>query len=169
MSLTATLNINARADLAATDGFVTPSARIALDYGIQLASGTGTGQANGVHSERYTLGISGTQVIDLSAIVDDLGQNVAFTAIKYVAIKAASSNVAHVNLRPNTTEGWTAPFNAAADTIKLEAGGFAVLANPAAAGWAVVNNTTDKLLLTNTSGAASAVIDVVIVGVGTIT
>jgi hypothetical protein len=30
-------------------------------------------------------------------------------------------------------------------------------------------NTTDKLLLTNTSGAASAVIDVVIVGVGTIT
>jgi hypothetical protein len=63
----------------------------------------------------------------------------------------------------------TTPNDGTGDTIKLEAGGFCVLANPAASGWAVVNNTTDKLLLTNTSGAASAVIDVVIVGVGTIT
>lgn len=168
MSLTAKLNINARADLAATDGFVTPTAKITLDYGAQLADGTGTGQANACHSERYTLGASGTQVIDLSAIVDDLGQNVAFSAIKYIAIKAAAGNAAHVALKPNGTEGWVAAFNAAADTLKLAAGGFTVLANPAAAGWPVVDNTTDKLLLTNSSGAASAVVDVVIVGVGVI-
>lgn len=169
MSLTAKLTINARADLAATDGFVTPTAQIALDYSAALADGTGTGQANACHSERYTLTTSGTQVIDLSAITDDLGQGVAFTAIKFIAVKAAAANAAHVTLKPNGTEGWLAPFNAVADTIKLEAGGFTVLANPAAAGWAVVNNTTDKLLLTNTSGAASAIVDVVIVGVGTIT
>jgi hypothetical protein len=168
MSLTSKLTINARADLAATDGFVTPTAKIALDFSTALADGTGTGQANAVHSERYTLAPSGTQVIDLSAITDDLGQSVAFTAIKFIAVKAASANAANVTLKPNTTEGWIAPFNAAADTLKLAAGGFTVLANPATTGWAVVNNTTDKLLLTNTSGAASVEIDIVIVGVGTI-
>lgn len=169
MSLTSKLTASIRADLAKTAGFVTPTAQINLAYSSSLTSGTGTGQANAVHSERYTIAQSGTQVIDLSAITDDLGQSVAFTAIKQIIVTAGSANAAVVTLKPNGTEGWVAAFNAAADTLKISAGGCVVLANPEGAGWAVVDNTTDKLLLTNTSASASATVDVVIVGVGTVT
>ena len=169
MSLTTKLNVIVTAALGAVRGFVTPTANAELSYSASLESGTGTGQANGVHSDRYTIAASGTQVIDLSSITDDLGQAVALAAVKLIVIRAASGNAADVTVKPNGTGGFIAPFNAAADTLKLAPGGAIVLANPAAAGWTVTATTADKLLLTNTSGAAAATVDVMIVGTGTVT
>lgn len=169
MSLTARLSIIATAALAATRGFVTPQANAELSYSASLESGTGTGQANGVLSDRYTIAASGTQVINLSSITDDLGQAVALAAVKLMVIRGASGNAADVTVKPNGSGGFIAPFNAAADTLKLAPGGCIVLANPAAAGWTVTATTADKLLLTNTSGSAAATVDVMIVGQGAVT
>lgn len=169
MSLTTKLTIVSTASLAAVRGFVTPQANAELSYSASLTSGTGTGQANGVHSERYTIAASGTQVINLSTVTDDLGQSVAFTAIKLIVVRGADANAADVTFKPNSSGGFVAPFNATADTLKLAPGGCIVLANPAAAGWTVTATTADKLLLTNTSGAAAATVDVMIVGQGAVT
>lgn len=169
MSLSTKLTVSVSAALAAARGFVTPTANAQIDYTASLDSGTGTGQANGVHSERYTLIASGTQVINLSSITDDLGQSVALSAVKLIVIRAASGNAADVTVKPNGSGGFVAPFNAATDTLKLAPGGAIVLANPAAAGWTVTATSADKLLLTNTSGAATATVDIMIIGTGTVT
>lgn len=170
MSLSTTINVALDADLRRIRDLTTTQAIITGAFQKTLVDGTGINQANIVIAKKYVIIASGTQVIDMGSggLTDDLGSAVTFTAIKAIMIKPAAANSAAVQVEPNVSEGFADWVKAAGDGVKIPAGGLFLFAAPEGAGLGVTDNTDDKLLLTNLSGAASATVDVVLLGVGTL-
>lgn len=165
--LKARLTVHAVTALSEVVAFVTPSVEGKLVTDYLLEDGTGTGQANGVFAERYTLAPLETEVIDLGGLTDDLGQALRFTAIKFLVVQAAATNQSYATLKPNGTHPWTAPFGSASDVVNIARdGGVLVLGNGGANGWPIVEDSSDKLLLSNPSASESIQIDLMVVGVG---
>lgn len=168
MGLATTIDVKLVCDLQRQRDLAPVSALINAVFQKSLADGTGANQANAVASKQYTLAASATQVVDLGTggLTDDVGNALSFTAVKAILVKP--SLAAGVQLEPNGTEGFADWVKAAGDGVKIAAGGCFLLAAPDGAGLSVSNNVDDKLLLTNLSGSVSAVVDVVIVGVATL-
>lgn len=167
MTLRARLTIHTETETSDVIGFVTPSAvaRLVSDY--ILTEGVDTGQANALFNERITLSPLETRVVDLSGLINDLGQSLTFTSVKWIIFKADKANLSVITLKPAASRGWLAPFNAVSDTVRIAAkGGVLVMANPTESGWPVVFSSTDRLLLTNPSVSFAGIVDMMIVGVG---
>lgn len=170
MSFRARFTVHAETNLAEEIAFVTTSAAAPIAADFPLDDGTGTGEANAVFAERFNLAPEETEVIDLGGVTDELGQALRFTAVKFLVAKAAAANAAAATLKPNGTHPWVAPFGSSSDTLKIAAaGGVVTLVNAGGAGWAVSEDSADKLLLSNPSLTESLVVDVLIVGVGAFT
>jgi len=128
-----------------------------------IVDGSGTNQANAAFVDRRTLGGGASETLDLQALVDEHGNTLVFTAIKYIKIKPAAANGSTLEIGGAASNAWTALFGASTHTNKERAGGkweHQELTD----GYAV--SASDKnLKITNNDGAASATYDIIIIGV----
>lgn len=151
---------------AAVGDLGVPKHDAVLSKTLTLGDGVGNNQADIVHAVQYTIAGSGSQVIDLNAITDTLGNAITFAKVKLMAFYAAIANGGEITVKPNTALN---PFNLwitdDLGSIPIEAGNLFMVSN-IVGGWAVGDNSSDKILLTNTDAAAS-VIDVMIIGTDT--
>lgn len=132
-------------------------------FTIDMATGSGSGQANQAWHDARSIASGATDSLDLAGVlVNGLGQTVTFTSIKAVIIKFGSGNTTVVSVTRPASNG--APiFAAAADAIPYAANGLFVWCNPNA-GIAVTAGTGDLVDLVNAAGAA-ATYEIVIIGV----
>lgn len=133
---------------------------------LTMADGVAADQADIVYSASFTIAGSGTQVIDLNAVTDTLGNAITFADVKMMAFFAYAANGDRIDIGGNSSD----PFddwigNVTTAEIQLYPGDIFVLTRKGA-GWPIVNNSSDKLLLTNISGS-SVTIDVLIIGTDT--
>lgn len=142
------------------------SANTALELALELANGTGAGQADVTFVDTRTLAASGTEDLDLAgALTDPLGGAAAFARVKLLVVQAAAGNTNNVNVTRPASNG--APlFLAAGDGVSLRPGEFLMLAVGAedATGHAVTGGTGDLLTVTNSGGGTSVTYSIAVVG-----
>jgi hypothetical protein len=128
-----------------------------------VATGTGSGQADKIWSDTRSLGASATEDLDLSGVLTDLFGTVTFAKMKAFAIRSAAANLNNINVsRPAGATGvpW---FLAVSDGFVLTPGGMFLYALPQT-GITVTNSTADLITITNAAGTNTVSYDVVIVG-----
>jgi len=130
----------------------------------QLSSGTGLNAADMMWSDRRTLAASATEDLDLAAsLTGAFGTTLTFARIKYLLVKALSTNTNNVNVTRPASNG-VPLFLAAGDGVPVLPGGFFEWLAPNAAGIAVTAATGDLITFTNSSSGTSMIYDVVIIG-----
>lgn len=134
------------------------------DY--DIADGTGASQANAIYIDDFSIAAAGTLAIDLSgSLVDPNNVTKAFTAVKEILIKADATNTNNIIYGNAATNQFLGPLGAAVHTVVIKPGGIMHhVEGYSAAGWAVVNATTDNLLLTNSAGGTAVTGTIVIIG-----
>jgi hypothetical protein len=163
-----TANIRVSVDAQYSDSLDLASQLSPLLYNAQalLTTGSGANQGNLVFSDARTLAASANEDLDLNgaALTDAFGAGVAFTKVRALIIKASPNNVNNVVVGGAATNGFIAPFGAAAHTVNVRPGGVLCLIAPDATGYAVTPATADLLRIAN-SGAGSAVdYEIIIIG-----
>lgn len=146
------------ADLG-TPTMVHTSGVISTDH----ASGTSNNQNDLVWSDQRTLASEATEDIDLSALTNVFGGAVAFAEIAEIVVYADSGNTNPVLIGNASVEGFVGPFDLDTSTLAVYPGKMVVLSAPAA-GWAVTNNTDDKLGITNGGSGSSVTYKIFITG-----
>jgi len=142
----------------------TPTFNLNYNPNFNLATGTGSSQADLLFSDTRTLSASATEDLDLSgSLTDPLGATLAFVKIKGIIIKAASGNTNNVEVKPATTNGFLGAFNAAADTLIIPPSGMIQLMAPVS-GWAVTAGTGDLITVTNSSSGTGVTYDIILIG-----
>lgn len=128
-----------------------------------LVTGTATGQADLVFSDRRTLAASATENLDLAAaLTDAFGASLTFVEVVALYIKAASGNTNDVIVGGHASAAFASFLGDATDTIKVRPGGALLLTCDA--GYAVTATTADMLKITNSGGTTGVTYDVIIVG-----
>lgn len=164
MSLDTSIVLSTKATLDGSNDLGTPSFPLNYKNIFNMATGTGSSEADLLFSDTRTLAASATENLDLAGgLTDPLGAALTFVKIKAIIIKAASGNTNDVEVKPETTNGFTGPFNAAADTLIIPAGGAAFLIAPVL-GWGVTAGTGDLLTITNGGAGTSVSYDIVLIG-----
>jgi len=147
---------------------VTTQADMDINERITLATGTGNNQADQAFSDQYTISASSTQVVDLGAAVSNINQTLVFSKVKAIFLKlaAGASDQSTVSLAPNGTEGFADWLAGTTPALKVGPGGILLVTHPKE-GWAVAEDTDDKLLITNDDSTNAATVDIVVIGVAT--
>ncbi len=134
---------------------------------IQLATGTGSNQANALFADQRTLSASATENLDLFGVLPDpFGATLSFATIKAIKICAAAANTNNVNFGPGLTLSGIAfvgPFSAATAYQGVKPGGCALLVAPQT-GWTVTQTTGDMLSVGNSGGSTTVTYDIVVLG-----
>lgn len=136
---------------------------------VRLLTGSGVDQANLLAMPvQYTIAASGTQNVDLAGALEDFANQVCtFTAIKVLHVAMATNNTASSILVGNGTNpfiNWITPSTGA---IRVRKGGFFDLVTPDVTGYPVTAATGDILKITNEDTVNTAIVNVIIGGVGT--
>lgn len=164
MALSTTLQTRILANQSGSNDLGTPS--FPLDYNnvVKLTSGTAANKADLLFSDSRTLGASATEDLDLAGgLTDPLGATLTFVKIKSIFIKAVTGNTNTVKVKPAAANGFLGPFNAAADTLIIPAGGQIMLTAPVN-GWTVTAGTGDLLTITNGGAGTSVTYEIIIIG-----
>jgi hypothetical protein len=166
MTLSAALNVSARATQQNTIDLGGASARRAVELALTLVDGTGAGQVDRVFADTRTLAASGTEDLDLAgALTDAFGVAQVFARIKALAIVADAANTNNVVVSRPASNGFGL-FSAASDALPIRPGGVFLVACGAADvnGYAVTGGTGDLLTLTNSAGGTSVAYSIMILG-----
>jgi len=118
-----------------------------------IASGTGNGQANLQWVDERTLASNTSETLDLRALTNALGEAVAFAEIGEIVIEADDDNTTVLSFGNAASEAWVAPWGGATAVMPLSAGSRVGFDSPA--GYAVANDSADKLKVANASGASA--------------
>lgn len=168
MALTTRLRASITAQQTSPRDLGTASDPITHAVAIELASGTGAGQADKVFADTRTLAASANEDLDLAAgaLTDAFGTTLTFAKVKAVYVAAAAGNTNNVVVGGAATNTWTGPFGAATHTIAVRPGGVLELAAGEADvnGYAVTAGTGDQLRVANSGGTTSVTYTLVIVG-----
>jgi len=164
MALTSRIKVEIDSALTSALDLVTVASPIDFTTEIDLATGTGLGQADMQWSDRRTLAASATENLDLAgSLTGPFGTTLTFARIKAIYVKAASTNTNDVQVTRDGSAG--APlFLAASDGLAVKPGGLFLWVAPNAAGVAVTATTGDLLVVTNSAGSTEVVYDIVIIG-----
>jgi hypothetical protein len=167
-TINARLAINWRVITTGSRDLGAPTAPVDLDPLVVLKPGSGAGQAAKSWDDgARSIPASGSENLDLSGtLTNRFGETQAFTAIKALFIRAASTNVNDVIVGGAAANPWVAVLGATG-TVRLRPGAVLPLmcGQADASGYAVVDATGDQLKVAN-SGAGSAVLyDILIVGI----
>lgn len=127
-----------------------------------IGSGTASGQADVVLSRRLTIAASGSADVDLQTDTDAFGTAVALAEVRCIVLQTAPSNGSTVTVAPGSTNGYTGLVTTGG-TIVLPAGAELVMTS-FGDGNKTSSGTNKVLTFTNQDGAASAVIDVLVLG-----
>jgi len=153
MAVSAKVAISIAATLTGTPDNGT--SRTELDVGAvaDVANGTGNGQANLVWSDTRTLASGANETIDLRALTDAHGAAVAFAEVGSIVIEALAANSTNLTFGDGASEPWVAPWGGVDAALVLTPGARVGFHSPA--GYAVANDSADKLYVVNGSGAAA--------------
>jgi len=141
---------------------------LALTLG-NLTNGVGANQANTIWHDTRTLLTTASESLDLYDIggaTTPLGTAIANAAIKFLYIRNKSSTSADVLTigGEGTGAAWNTLFNGSDDNkITLRGGGYLILADPSATGYAVADSTNHLLKIEN-PGGNSVSYDIVVIG-----
>lgn len=142
------------------------SATRALSLAVELANGTGAGQADVAWTDTRTLAASGTEDLDLAgSLADPFGVSQVFARVKALVVIAAVGNTNLVQVTRPASNG--APlFMAAGDGIALRPGELLALmcGSADATGHLVTASTGDLITVTNSAGSTSVTYSIAIVG-----
>jgi len=164
MSLTTTLKVQIQADQKGSNDLGTPGFPLNNTKTTQLASGTGSNQADLLFTDQRTLAASATEDLDLAgSLTDALGATLNFVKVKAIMISAAAANTNNVEVTPGAANGFLGPFADASDQLDIPPGGRIYLEAPVS-GWTVTAGTGDLLTITNSAGSTGVTYDVIIVG-----
>jgi hypothetical protein len=139
----------------------TVNADLARIVAVELANGTGSGQANAMFSDTRSLSSGGSDNLDLAGgLTDAFGSVLTFTAIKAIIIESDAANTVDFTIG-NGTNPFLGPFGAAAHTVTVRPGGLLVFVAPQT-GWTVTGGTADILKIL--AGAANSSYRIHIIG-----
>lgn len=164
MSLITTIKLQISADQKGSADLGTPGFPLNHAKTTQLATGTGSNQADLLFTDQRTLGASATEDLDLAgSLTDALGATLTFVKVKAIMISAANTNTNNVEVTPAAANGFLGPFADASDQLDISPGGRVYLEAPVS-GWDVTAGTGDILTITNSAGSTGVTYDVIIVG-----
>jgi hypothetical protein len=166
MGLKADLNVSINAALTSTLDLNFPASQLDYVKTINLASGTGAGQADRIWHDKRTLTASATEDLDLAgALLDALGGTFILARVKALLVKAADANANNVVVGNAAATAWAALLGATG-TVTLRPGAvFAAFAGKAdATGYAVGAGATDFLRVANGAAGTSVDYEIVIIG-----
>ncbi|WP_435589806.1 hypothetical protein [Micromonospora aurantiaca (nom. illeg.)] len=167
MALNSKLAVAVQAAQTGTLDLGTSAATIAKRYAVELASGTGAGQADRVFHDQRTLAASATEDLDLSGVLlDAFGATLAFARIKGLIVAAAAGNVNDVIVGGAAANAITSFFGAAAHTLRVRPGGVLALiaGGNDAVGYTVVPATGDLLRVGNGGAGTPVTYDIAVIG-----
>jgi hypothetical protein len=162
-SLSSRVQVSVSGTLSDVLALVTAQAPLSQKATIDLANGTGAGQADVIWSDQRTLTTGASEDLDFAggALTDAFGAAVAPARIKVVYLYAASGNTTNLTIAGDANG--VPLFDDPTDTVTLKPSGVLLLADPGGTGYVVTADTGDILQVTNGAGA-SATYDIVIIG-----
>jgi hypothetical protein len=164
MPLNSKLFLDFDADYTSPLDLSTSENALSFTRQINLATGTGAGQADKIWHDERTLTASSTEDLDLAGVlVDAFGATVTFARIKGLVIYASPANTNNVVVG-NVTNGIVGWFGAATHSIAVRPGGLLAIFAPDATAYAVTPGTADLLHVANSAGGTSVIYDAVIIG-----
>ena len=126
-------------------------------------SGTGANQAARLYYDERTLAASTGEDLDLTTITDAYGVALGLTEVRALCIQAAAANGAAIEVKPSSSNGWTALLKDASDILQIPAGCSAqFILGPD--GSAPVSGSSKSLNISNTSGSDSGTYTLLILG-----
>ncbi|MFN3473562.1 MAG: hypothetical protein ACK4ZW_05900 [Blastomonas sp.] len=130
-----------------------------------IGSGTGDNQADQVFADTRTLAASSSEDLDMAGVLTNgLGSTITFASVKALIIVAAAGNTNDVVVGGAASNAFATMFGDATDTIKVPPGGFVVLGDFGATGFAVTASTGDLLKIANGGSGTPVSYDILIVG-----
>lgn len=130
-----------------------------------IGSGTGANQADQVFADTRTLAASSSEDLDMAGVLTNaLGATVTFASVKALIIQAAAGNTNDVVVGGAASNAFASMFGDATDTIKVPPGGFLVLGDFGATGFAVAASTGDLLKIANGGSGTPVSYDIIVVG-----
>jgi hypothetical protein len=161
------LAVQLRAAITATftddQDLTDPTAAIALSALESLANGTSNVQADLVYQDTFSIPLSSSTVLDMGTgggMTTPFGGAFAPAEVVGFLLVADAGNTNNIIIGNNATEDFLGWFGAVTHTEAVKPDGWTFHFAPA--GWAVANNSTDKIKLAN-SGAGTAVAGSVII------
>jgi hypothetical protein len=138
---------------------------LSLSTAVDLADGTGAGQADRLFSDQRTITASGSESIDLAgSLVDAFGATLTFARIKALYVAAAAGNTNNVLVGGAGSNGFVNWVSDVSDVVVVRPGGVLLLAAPDATAYAVTAATGDLLKIANSGSGTGVTYDIVIIG-----
>lgn len=133
------------------------------DHNVQVSKswsdGTGNGQANRVWKDQRSVNASSNDDIDLSgALTDTLGQIVNWTKLRAIFI----DNLSGEDLKLESANSPAGLFGASGDFINIPP--YSMFCLTSKAGWAITNDTADKLRIANYDSTTAATYNIRLLG-----
>lgn len=142
-----------------------PRQDLAKRASLNLTTGTGANQADLAFADTRTLAGSATENLDMAGVLTDaFGAALAFAEVVAILVVAAAGNTNNVVVGGAGAAGFFPMFGDATDTLVIKPGGFALIAAPGAAAYAVTATTADILKVTNSAAGTAVTYDIVIIG-----
>lgn len=136
-----------------------------LAEAISLGNGTGADQADLLWSDTRTIAASGTDDLDLAgSLTSALGGTITFARIRALYVAASSANANNVVVGGAASNGFINWVADATDKVIVRPGGFLLLANRDAIGYAVTASTGDLLRIANSGSGTGVTYDIAILG-----
>jgi hypothetical protein len=140
-------------------------ASVAFEALVSLGSGTGSGQADRLWTDRRTLAASGSEDLDLAGVLTDaFGATITFARVKGLIVKAAAANSNNVIVGGAAATQWATWAGAATHTVTVRPGGAFALFAPDATAYAVTAGTGDLLKIANSGAGTTVDYDIVVIG-----
>lgn len=163
MALASRLSLKLESTLTSALDLVSVTAPLVYSSQIDLATGTGLGQADMQWSDTRTLSASGTEDLDLAgSLTGPLGTTLTFARVKLLLVKAAAGNTNDVVL--SRAAAGIPLLAATGDALPVKPGGLFLWVAPTAAGIVVTPTTADTITVTNSAGTTGVTYDIVVLG-----
>lgn len=166
MSLTSRVMVELTGSLTTALDFSTPSSPVDIRQQIDLATGTGAGQADKLWTDQRTLTASSTEDLDLAGVlVDAFGATITLARVKAILVRAAATNTNNVIVGGASATQWAALLGTTG-TVTLRPGALFVAAAGVAdaTGYVTAAGATDLLKVANSGSGTSVVYDIAVIG-----
>lgn len=163
-----TVNILARvvftpSKVSADDADVTMAKAFTEQQVMNLTDGTGANKADLIYTKKTTIGAGASTNYDLIGTLTDIfGDTINMVALKVIFFKNTGTTQLSIGDAAGTPIATI--MEAATDRLNIEAGGFALLAAPTAAGYAAVAGASDVLAVNEEGGASAGAYEMVLIG-----
>ena len=155
--VTASVSANWSKDLDIGAAQATPQASVSIAF----TAGSGANKIEQVGMKVGSIAASGSADIDLAGtLTDPGGDTITFSKVKALLIKNTSASGDGIEVG-GTFDTWV---KASGDEVKVMPGGCMLIANPTAAGFAVVADTGDVITLSNLDTVNAQTYEAIVLG-----